>query len=228
MSHLQFWRTTLSRDKVAVCNWACCTLPQIAQTNVASCDSDDDDIASVRGVTVSVAFTEYSLTQQRIQVYLHTTWHPDPCSRLATRHEPKKKGLCPVGGGELGPHLTQCHLGQGLPACQISSSSVKPFGHNTRVLQTTLHDNSRTLHSNGRLSGKVVAQSIAFRVVSIYWQGVDPFPWYLNAKGPTPIGSTCVAHTFLFGRWQTSCIVKVRCRNKIFSPQEQFAVPVIY
>ena len=26
------------------------------------------------------------------------------------------------------------------------------------------------------LSGKVVAQSIAFRVVSIYWQGDDPFP----------------------------------------------------
>jgi len=26
------------------------------------------------------------------------------------------------------------------------------------------------------LSGKVLAQSIAFRVVSIYWQGVAPFP----------------------------------------------------
>ena len=45
------------------------------------------------------------------------------------------------------------------------------------------------------VSGKVVAQSIAFRLVSIYWQGVAPFPSYLNAKGPTPIGSTCVAHT---------------------------------
>jgi len=43
--------------------------------------------------------------------------------------------------------------------------------------------------------GKVVPQSIAFRVVSIYWQEVAPFPWYLNAEGPTPIGSTCVAHT---------------------------------
>ena len=40
------------------------------------------------------------------------------------------------------------------------------------------------------LSGKVVAQSIAFRVVSICCQGVAPFPWYLNAKGPNPIGST--------------------------------------
>jgi len=40
------------------------------------------------------------------------------------------------------------------------------------------------------VSGKVVAQAIAFRVVSIYWQGVAPFPWYLNANGPTRIGST--------------------------------------
>ena len=35
---------------------------------------------SVRRVRVSVA----CLTQQRIQAYLHTTRHPDPCRRLAT------------------------------------------------------------------------------------------------------------------------------------------------
>jgi len=45
------------------------------------------------------------------------------------------------------------------------------------------------------VSGKIVAQSIAFRVVSRYWQGVAPSPWYLNAKRPTRIGSTRVAHT---------------------------------
>jgi len=45
------------------------------------------------------------------------------------------------------------------------------------------------------VSVRVIAQSIAFWVVSIYWQGVVPFPWYLNAKGPTPIKRTCVAHT---------------------------------
>jgi len=39
-------------------------------------------------------------------------------------------------------------------------------------------------------SGSVVAQSIAFRVVSIYCEGVAPFPCYLNAKGPIPIIST--------------------------------------
>ena len=36
------------------------------------------------------------------------------------------------------------------------------------------------------VSSKVVAQSIAFRVVSISWQGLAPFHWHLNAKGPTP------------------------------------------
>ena len=45
------------------------------------------------------------------------------------------------------------------------------------------------------VSGKVVAQSIAFRVVSINWHGVAQFPSYLNAKGPTRIESTCIAHT---------------------------------
>jgi len=32
------------------------------------------------------------------------------------------------------------------------------------------------------LSGKVVAQSIAFRAVSIYWQGDNPFPRNLGSK----------------------------------------------
>jgi len=50
-------------------------------------------------------------------------------------------------------------------------------------------------HCIKTIGSKVVAHSIAFRVVSVYWQGVAPFPWYLNAKGPTPIGSSCVAHT---------------------------------
>ena len=33
------------------------------------------------------------------------------------RHGPKRGGgrLCPFRGGELGPHLTQCRLGRGMP-----------------------------------------------------------------------------------------------------------------
>jgi len=49
---------------------------------------------------------------------------------------------------------------------------MKPFGHNTRVLQTTddrqttSHDNSRTLHCNGRLKTDL-------RVYSMHWIDSD-------------------------------------------------------
>jgi len=38
--------------------------------------------------------------------------------------------LCPFWGGELGPHLAQCGLGQGLPPYQLASWSIQLFGHN--------------------------------------------------------------------------------------------------
>jgi len=42
--------------------------------------------------------------------------------------------------GELGPHLTQCRLGRGLPPYQVASWSIQPFGHNTPTLQTDIQD----------------------------------------------------------------------------------------
>jgi len=48
----------------------------------------------------------------------------------------KLGGAVPLWGGELGPHLTQCGEGRGLPACQVSSWSAQPFGHSARTLQT--------------------------------------------------------------------------------------------
>jgi len=36
----------------------------------------------------------------------------------------------PFGGGELGPHLTQCVVGRGLPSYQVASWSKQPFGYN--------------------------------------------------------------------------------------------------
>jgi len=47
-----------------------------------------------------------------------------------------RRGCAPFGVGELGPHLTQCVRGQGLPACQVSSWSIQPFGHSAPTLQT--------------------------------------------------------------------------------------------
>jgi len=51
------------------------------------------------------------------ETYVHTKWHLDPCSRLATIHGRKLEGVLCLregGVGERGPHLTQCRLGRGL------------------------------------------------------------------------------------------------------------------
>jgi len=50
------------------------------------------------------------------------------------------------------------------------------------------------------VSGKVVAQSIGFRVVSIYWQGVGSVPLISERKGTDPHWKH-VNCLFLFGRW---------------------------
>jgi len=39
-------------------------------------------------------------------------------------------GLCPLGM-ELGPHLTQCCPGRGLPSYQVAPSSIQLFGHHS-------------------------------------------------------------------------------------------------
>ena len=54
------------------------------------------------------------------EIYLRIKWHLDPSSRLATVDMGRKLGAVPFyWGGELGPHLTQCGLGQGLSPCQV-------------------------------------------------------------------------------------------------------------
>jgi len=79
------------------------------------------------------------------EAYLHTKWHLNPSSRLATTDMGRKLGTVPpfLGGGRLGPHLTHCGLGRGLPARQISFWSVQPFGHNTPTSRTG-HDRQRS------------------------------------------------------------------------------------
>ena len=49
-------------------------------------------------------------------------------------------GLCPLGEGELGPYLTQYGHDRGLPASQVSSWSVQPFGHSAPMSQTDRTD----------------------------------------------------------------------------------------
>jgi len=94
-----------------------------------------------------------------VEAYLHTKWHLDPSIHLATADMDRKLGACAtLGEGELGPHLTRCGQGRGLPACQVSSGSVQPFGHNTPTLQTG-QERQRS-HSIGRIVLQTVAQKV--------------------------------------------------------------------
>jgi len=52
----------------------------------------------------------------------------DPSSRLAIIDMGWKVGSCAAFRGELGPHQTQCHLGQGLPSYQVASWFKMPLG----------------------------------------------------------------------------------------------------
>ena len=51
-------------------------------------------------------------------------------NRLATIDMDRKLGAVHLLGGKLGPHVTQCGLGRGLPSYQVASSSIQPFSHN--------------------------------------------------------------------------------------------------
>ena len=66
------------------------------------------------------------LTQSRLGrgLYLHTKWHLNPSSHLATTADMDRKlgaGCVFFEGRELDSRLTQCGQGRGLPACQVSS-----------------------------------------------------------------------------------------------------------
>jgi len=54
------------------------------------------------------------------EAFLHTKWHLDPSSHLATTDMGRK-----LGGGELGPHLTQCGRGP-RPTCMPSFILIHP------------------------------------------------------------------------------------------------------
>jgi len=70
-------------------------------------------------------------------------------------------GCAPLGEGELGSHLTQCGQGWGIPACQVSSWYVQPFGHNTHVLQTTDRQTDRQTDDISWQQPKVALQRSA-------------------------------------------------------------------
>jgi len=63
----------------------------------------------------------------------------------------------PLWEGEVGPHLTWCDQCWGLPACQVSSCSIQPFGDSTPTSQTDRTDRQRS-DSKGRTILQTVAE----------------------------------------------------------------------
>jgi len=64
----------------------------------------------------------------------------------------KLSGCAPLGDGELGPHLRQCGEGRGLPAYQVSSWPIQPFGHSTPTSQTGQTGRSKKRRDDRTLS----------------------------------------------------------------------------
>jgi len=79
--------------------------------------------------------------------------------REGGRYGPKIVGCAPLWEGEVGPHLTWCDQcwGLGLPACQVSSCSIQPFGDSTPTSQTDRTDRQRS-DSKGRTILQTVAE----------------------------------------------------------------------
>jgi len=68
--------------------------------------------------------------------------------------------MCPFRGArELGPHLTQCGLGRGLPPYQVTSWSMQPFGHNIYTNVTDRQTDRQWQRSDS--IGRAVLQTVA-------------------------------------------------------------------
>jgi len=72
------------------------------------------------------------------EAYHHTKWHLNPSRHLGATDVGQNWGAVPLwgrGSWVPSPHLTQCGQGWDLPARQVSSWSIQPFGHSTPTLQ---------------------------------------------------------------------------------------------
>ena len=100
-------------------------------------------------------------------------------------------GVCPFGEEELDPQLTQCGQGSGLPACQVSSWSIQPFGHSAPTSQTDRQD--RTDRQRSDSIGRTVLQTVAQKTKKTKKSG--PMPNVMAAL-PTTGGALCSTPQF--------------------------------
>jgi len=112
------------------------------------------------------------------------SWHVLPCS-ASTLSASEKSSI--MANRKLYTGFPTSHQPRFSAAHNFLKMVIKYLNLSSFIKVSTIKDDKSAakFHYIKTVSGKVIAQSIAFRVVSIYWQGVAPFPWYLNAKGPT-------------------------------------------
>ena len=98
--------------------------------------------------------------------------------RLATIGMGRKWGKAAVGGWdpmgeeELGPYVTQCGQGRGLPACQVSSWSVQPFGHSARTSQTDRTGQTGQYRQTDRQRSDSIGRTVLQTVAQNDWNYV--------------------------------------------------------
>jgi len=88
-------------------------------------------------VPLSVAGAGSSSNVAWAEACFRTKWYPDPFSRLATIDIGQKLKAVRLfyweGGGELGPHLTQCGLHRGLPLYHVALIHPVVWPQHTRA-----------------------------------------------------------------------------------------------
>ena len=112
------------------------------------------------------------------EAYLHTKWHLDPCSHLATTNMGRKLGAVPLWGGELVPCLTQCVRGRPtyMPSFILMHPTVWPQCTNVTDRQTGQSDSI----------GRTVLQTVAHKRFALCYRTVV-YPIQGGPKSGHPI-----------------------------------------
>jgi len=94
--------------------------------------------------------------------------------------------------------LPTSHQPRFYAASNFLKMGIKYLNLSSFIQVSTIKDEkfAAKFHYIKSVSGKAVAQSIAFRVVSLYWQGDDPFPLTFWLKLTHPILKAASFDTF--------------------------------
>jgi len=121
--------------------------------------------------------------------YSSKSWHVLrlPCSASTIRAS-EKSSIIANRKSYKGFPIPTSHQPRFYAAPNFLKMGVKYLNLSSFIQVSTIKDNNSVakFHYIKTVSNRVVVQSIAFRVISIYWQGDDPSSWNLGSNWPTP------------------------------------------